>query len=137
MISNYGRIKNIKLDKLKKITLNDDGYVIVKLCKKELLIHRLVCSIFNNNLDNNPVVNHIDENKQNNYYKNLEWVTIDKNNKHSKNKKINMLDNNKKIIKQFESLTEAHKYFNLKHQGCISSQTKKQRKAYGYYWEFV
>jgi len=62
---------------------------------------------------------------------------FDKNNKHSKNKKINMLNDDKKLIKQFESLTEAHKYLNLKHQGCISSQIKKKSKAYGYYWEFV
>ena len=30
--------------------------------------------------------------------------------------------------------TEAFKYLNLKHSGCIKTQMDKGRKAYGYYW---
>jgi hypothetical protein len=79
-----------------------------------ITIHRLVCEYFNEKINNNHnVVNHINKIKHDNYYKNLEWVDIKKNNQHSKNISINMLDDNKNIIKSFSSYTEAFKYLNL------------------------
>lgn len=47
-------------------------------------IHRLVAKAFVNgeNEDNN-IVNHIDGNKENNHYSNLEWCSISYNNKHA------------------------------------------------------
>ena len=43
--------------------------------RTNILIHRLVCEFFNENSDKNKniVVNHINEKKHDNYYKNLEW----------------------------------------------------------------
>lgn len=48
---------------------NDDG--VLKHCS----IHRSVALLYVDNPNNKPFVNHIDENKVNNYYTNLEWVT--------------------------------------------------------------
>lgn len=58
-----------------------DGYEYITLWKnsksKSYFIHRLVAYAFLNlPLDNNFVVNHIDGNKQNNHYKNLEWLSV-------------------------------------------------------------
>lgn len=50
-------------------TKNDDGEW------KHLSIHRAVAQMYVENPDNKPFVNHIDENKLNNHYTNLEWVT--------------------------------------------------------------
>jgi len=138
-VSNYGRIKNNKTNKMliPKIT---EGYLNISLINNEnrinIPIHRLVCEFFNEktNDNNDNVVNHINEIKHDNYYKNLEWVSAKKNNQHSKNISINMLDDNKNIIKTFSSYTEAFKYLKLKHTGCIKTQMDKGRKAYGYYW---
>ena len=58
--------------------------------------------------------------------KNLEWVTISENNKHSKNIYINMLDDNKNINKTFESYTSVYNYLNKKNTGCIPKQIKKK-----------
>lgn len=138
LISNYGKIYNTNTNKYVKLTLTDEGYLVTRLqinnkyCS--VSIHRLVCFTFNGKKEKYNVVNHINEIKHDNYYKNLEWVNVKQNNRHSKNISVNMLDDNKNIIKTFSSYTEAHKYFGLKHAGCISSQTKKGKKAYGYYW---
>jgi len=138
-VSNYGRIKNNKTNKILKPKITDEDYMNISLINKEnrpnIPIHRLVCEYFNKKTDNNDnVVNHINEIKHDNYYKNLEWVSVKKNNNHSKNISINMLDDNKNIIKTFSSYTDAFKYLKLKHTGCIKTQMDKGRKAYGYYW---
>lgn len=63
------------------------GYKEVKIYfnKKSInkRVHRLVAETFIENPENLPQVNHIDENKQNNNVKNLEWVTSQKNTEHS------------------------------------------------------
>lgn len=48
---------------------NDDG--VLKHCS----IHRSVALLYVDNPNSKPFVNHIDENKVNNHYTNLEWVT--------------------------------------------------------------
>lgn len=141
-VSNYGRIKNNKTNKILKPKITDEGYMNISLTNKEnrpnIPIHRLVCEYFNKKAnDDDNVVNHINEIKYDNYYKNLEWVNIEKNNQHSKNISINMLDDNKNIIKTFSSYTNAYKYLKLEYSGGIQKQMKKGRKSYGYYWSLT
>lgn len=138
-VSNYGRIKNNNNGKILKPKITDEGYMNFQITinKKSvnIPIHRLVCEFFNNKTNIlNCVVNHINEIKNDNYYKNLEWVSVEKNNQHSKNISINMLDDNKSIIKTFNSYTDAFKYIGKQYCGDISKAIKSQRKRYGYYW---
>jgi hypothetical protein len=105
------------------------------LCNIQLLKHKTIkLSIITNIYCIAINVNHINEIRYDNYYKNLEWVSIAKNNQHSKNISINMLDNHKNIIKTFESYTSAYNYLNKKNTGCIPKQIKRNETAYGYYW---
>lgn len=95
-ISNYGRVKSIKKDtrnghckndKILKVRYEKKGYIHYALKKDnksfERKAHRLVAEAFIPNIDNKPQVNHLDNNKANNYYKNLEWVTNSENQIHS------------------------------------------------------
>jgi hypothetical protein len=119
-ISNFGNIKRyIKTQnkwKNKKITENKDGYYITSLSKngkkKVYLIHRLVAETFipdknkyklmlweeKEKIDVEKLqINHIDENKKNNFIGNLEWCTNLYNVNYS-NKKRTLARKNKNLI---------------------------------------
>jgi hypothetical protein len=82
LISNHGRVKSFKRNKngiIMKPSVNKTNYLYLELKyntkRKKFYIHRLVAESFikNSNPDKYNQVNHIDENKQNNYFENLEW----------------------------------------------------------------
>lgn len=109
-VSNYGRVRschnnkygNIKNKKLLKLQINGPGYPYIILHKDKQLkmvrIHRLVAEYFVPNPENKPVVNHIDANKTNNYYENLEWVTDQENRDHAS--KLGLLSNRSELQKE-------------------------------------
>lgn len=78
-VSSKGRIRNKTTKVVKKTFINERGYVVVSLYKEKKLktfrVHRLVASAFIENPNNNPEINHKDEDKTNNQLTNLEWCT--------------------------------------------------------------
>lgn len=66
---------------------NGSGYLQVALSKqgnkKHLYIHRIIASLFVPNPDNKKEVNHIDGDKLNNCFNNLEWVNRLENEQHA------------------------------------------------------
>ena len=90
-VSNYGRIYDKGKNKFKKTRLDSKGYVwcdfqLMNGKKRTMTVHRIVAWEFVEGYDEEKgktVVNHKDNNKSNNYYKNLEWVTISENNSHN------------------------------------------------------
>jgi hypothetical protein len=63
----------------KRVTLSINGKT------KRFQVHRLVAMYFIENKLNRPCVNHIDGDKQNNNFNNLEWCTHSENENHSYN----------------------------------------------------
>lgn len=86
-ISNHGRVWNVATQQMMKPQLKKTGYLQVNLMKpnKKLVserVHRLVALYFCQRMEGCNVVNHIDCNKANNHFSNLEWTTVSGNTKH-------------------------------------------------------
>ena len=161
-VSNYGRVFNVKRQKLLlgsktvngywRYTLrNDFGKKIYKYG------HKLAAEAFLPNPDNKENVFHLDENKTNNYVGtpendfldgNLIWATqAECNNLGTRNKrvgsansvKINQYDLEGNFIKQFNSLTEAATAYGITSSNIsVAAQHKYNRKtAGGYIWKYA
>jgi hypothetical protein len=106
-ISNLGKVKSLKraenffrkgkiIKRIRKekilIPCYSKGYHIVSLCKdgksEMKKIHRLVAIAFLPNIENKKQVNHIDCNKINNSFFNLEWTTHTENDNHATKNKL-------------------------------------------------
>ena len=147
-ISNLGRIKypTSKTKYLISFGCLSKKYGTISLTKdkisKHFFIHRLVASAFITNDNCKPYVNHIDSNTKNNNVNNLEWVTPSENTLHSyknglmktKYKSIYQLDSQNKIIKEWNSITEASKMLNLKRYNIGHVLCGKSKTAGSFYW---
>lgn len=84
-VSSYGNIRNNR-KQLKFYEINS-GYFCLKLVKDGVrtspLVHRLVAAAFCIKSDAQTEVNHIDGNKHNNHFTNLEWCTSAENKQHA------------------------------------------------------
>ena len=147
-ISNYGTVRNIARNSYLKPSLTGYGYPYVSLSDsitnkgtpKE--IHFYVAELFiGKKPSENHIVNHIDEDKTNCYYKNLEWITFKGNTDHSISKKVNKIDPvTNVIIQTYSSIADAAKSVNKNHTSTISNCCNGKTKSkitYGYKWEFA
>ena len=124
-VSNLGRVKSLNylhhksLTRILKPSKDKFGYLRVGLCKngetKHCFVHRLVADTFLENPENKPEVNHIDEDKENNYVGtpendymdgNLEWCSREYNvNYGNRTKKATKANTNGKCSKKVLQFT--------------------------------
>lgn len=87
LVSNLGRVLNIKREIFMKTRLDKQGYEVLVLHVNgqsvNYSVHRLVATMFVPNPFNLPQVNHINGLKADNVFTNLEWVTSSQNNQHA------------------------------------------------------
>ena len=149
-ISNYGTIRNIKLGYYFRPTIGDTVYPYINLRiqngkRIHLYIHILVALCFcSGRSETKNTVNHIDENKSNYYYKNLEWTTASENVAHSLGIKVNQIDiETGEIIKTFASASAASEIVLIelkKNKICetiLDVCRGKRKTAYGYKWKLA
>lgn len=86
-ITRDGRIYGVKRKHWMNLSYDEDGYLKVKLYKEGkgyyYRVHRLVAMTFISNSNNLPVVNHINSIRDDNRVENLEWCTVQQNNRHA------------------------------------------------------
>ena len=131
-----------KNDRILKKKDNGKGYLQVNLFLngkgKHILIHRLVALAFVKGYSEGLTVDHIDENKNNNNFNNLQWMTRGNNGKKSQNKPVVQLTLEGQIIKICKSMHQAERIGGF-NQGNISSVclNKANYKTHlGFKWEF-
>ena len=151
-VSNLGHVKSLQYKRLGKERIlipyvSNRGYYTVALSmnskKVVRTIHRLVAETFVDNIDDLPMVNHIDGNKKNNRADNLEWCTQKHNIEHAWESGLAKKDNNRVIyqfdlgmnfIKKYKSQTEASKETGIKQAEISKCCNGLRNKAGDYIW---
>ena len=139
-IKEDGRVYNKKIKKHLHLYEKTGGYLYVCLISKDVdgiikkkeykRVHRIVATAYCENKENKPYVNHIDENRQNNHYKNLEWVTPKENNLWSLAKKTYCYKDGK-LIKIYNSVEATRKDgFNTGHVAAVARGVEKKHKGH-------
>ncbi|CAH6421484.1 HNH endonuclease [uncultured virus] len=145
-ISNFGNVKSLLSKKNLNKKIQNSYYVVhltnINKIDKYLKIHRLVAIHFIENSDplKKTKVDHIDNNKINNHFENLRWVTTKENNdyyqKNHKPKNV-ILQYNKELlfIKKWLSIDEIIKTNNYDRNWLLKC-IKHNKIAYGFLWKY-
>lgn len=138
-----------------KPKIDKDGYLVYGLMvnKQRMCIseHRLVALTYLENPHNLPQVNHIDGDKTNNHYSNLEWCTTQYNVQHAfdthlnhtginnvKSRPVVAYKNNGEIDKIFESILHCSSYYNINEATIRFSDYKNAtRGKHGLYFRMI
>ena len=133
-VSNLGRVKNKRRNKLLKLQLQKDGYLRVGLYDKNLKwsckkVHRLVAEAFISNPSNLEYVNHKDEDKSNNDASNLEWCTRHYNNSYgTRGERIS-----KTMLEKYKKNPLSHRHTPVRDlvTGEVFNSVKEAAQRYG------
>ncbi|MDD4930591.1 MAG: HNH endonuclease [Candidatus Colwellbacteria bacterium] len=143
-ISSHGRLRNKTRNKILSPSIISGYYHINLSSEKSVLcslyVHRIVAELFvSGKSDINKIVNHLDGNRLNNHYTNLEWTTIKGNTVHAVGRKVNQIDIvSREVINTFDTITDAYKSFGKPCNSHISRCCKGTGSyTLGYDWEYA
>jgi hypothetical protein len=155
-ISNFGRVFSKKRNTFINGRPNTQGYYQVGLrdvnCENIVwvLIHRLVAEYFIPNLGGYNQIDHIDENKSNNFVGNLRWVTPKENinhgshnqrvvesNKRNRDFNICQYDLEGNLVKEYNSVSEAALAVGGRTDSIRWALDGKLKTSYGFVWRRI
>ena len=143
-----------KKGQISKQVKNKKRHMRVHLSKegisRNIEVHRLVAIAFIDNSKNLPCVNHIDENKENNNVKNLEWCDYEYNNKYGnrliksaqkhingkKSKRVYQYSLNGKYLNTYPSCAELKRLYKYDASEISECARGLRKTAYGYLWRY-
>lgn len=153
LVSNTGKIKNVKTGLILKQKISKNGYCSITLYnkghRKFVFVHRLVAIAFIPNQNFRELtVDHIDSNPLNNNVSNLSWCSMSDNLKlshqrgnHSDHlRPVLQIDKNTdEVIRRFESIKEAAIFCNVSYPGIHETLNHKRNRvtAAGYKWKYA
>lgn len=157
-VDEYGNVYG-KHGRVLKPSVNHNGYQIVNFMidgkRIGISVHTLVASVFVPNPDDKIQVNHIDGNKTNNAFYNLEWVTPSENIQHAisilgfspgantKRKIVGISQTDNSGTKSFDSIEDAGAWIdNVFGVSSGKSEVWKvangiRKSARGYVWQYA
>lgn len=148
-ISNKGRVRLVN-GEIKAICFDKDGYPRTSLCKdgvqKTFTIHRLVAKAFveNPNPEEYDQINHIDEDKKNCFFLNLEWCNNLYNRRYGTGVQRATEKNSDAVIatvidtgakEYYKSMNDAARQLNGDSGHICDAVNGKRNSAYGRTWE--
>lgn len=166
-VSNLGNIRSVNWGKRgysKNLYLkpHNKGYLQVELFKngnrKMFMVHRLVAQAFLENNDNLPLVNHKDENKENNRADNLEWCnnsynvcyslnkhgivtgkrpTVTRHNSKRTELKVVQITMDGKTVREWENSRTVFLSTGMSDWSISECCRGKRKTAYGYIWRYA
>lgn len=167
-VSNLGRVRSLDREFVTKAGFAQstkgcfikpfttrNGYLSVRLrtliSRKTYFVHRLVAQTFIPNPDCLPIINHRDENKQNNRVDNLEWCTQEYNvnygsslsklsashrNHPCLSKEVRQLLLTGELLHVYPSAKEAARQAGLSDSNIVRCCNAPSKTAGGYRWEY-
>lgn len=150
-VSNLGKIRSCKNNKVRKQVKQKSGYMRIILTKnskqKATSVHILVAKCFVKNQNNYRYVNHVDGDKTNNKANNLEWVTASQNMKHALETglikphpwsvKVSQYSLDGKLIKTWNRMADVARFLNCHHSQISDCCRGKQNTCKGYIWKYA
>jgi hypothetical protein len=148
-ISNMGNIRNIFTKRNHKLHIKNGYYYCYFTDNGKMRafrVHRIIAKLFVENSDPelNTIVNHIDGNRLNNHYKNLEWTTIAGNNQHAadnnltgKTKRRISQYKNDKLIKIFDTVVEAAASIDVNTGRIVEACKGRRDEIGGFEWRYT
>lgn len=146
-VSNLGRVRNTKTNKILKGSKDAGGYIRVDIqlpcCpRKKYLVHRLVYECFVS--PNYNIINHIDGNKSNNIVTNLESVTHQENMQKAANetnawnfRQVAQYDLEGNYIRTFLNASDAARAMNILPSSMKNAIRLRGGRTQGYIFKYI
>jgi hypothetical protein len=141
-VSSNGQIISKRFNKPLKPFLCKKGYYYVDLfdgeSKKRRSVHSLVAEHFVDGYKEGNHVNHMDKNRKNNDYENLEWVTPRENILHSHAVRVAKLDKiTEEVLKVYDAIISAQEEDGFKTPEIVKCCKGRAKSHYGFKWKYV